>query len=373
MMPNCSTTDRGVWWPIWTAPDPTRIFVVALAINEITSAGEVPATPGLRWCSAIQYRRYPAASARRARSTVLASACRGVEPLETGTRSRTERGMRFVDISWKHIHTTIKVTRQIGFIGDIVTGMWTAAAAHAVDVSVALDDRRRPVTADVLDNLVWHALTTSHQRFAEGNGPVRRYDPDVTSFVAINDTGPDAWKALEDLVGPGRIIVLVRSGGIDPPADWTRIGAGFGNQMIADRLVPRPEIADTIEPLTSEHVPQMLALVEVTQPGPFRPRTIELGHYFGVFVGGRLVAMAGERLQTPEFTEVSAVCTHPQARGRGLASALTHHVASGIVDRGQTPILHVAQTNVDAQRVYERLGFRVRTALEFVAVQTPSA
>jgi predicted GNAT family acetyltransferase len=116
----------------------------------------------------------------------------------------------------------------------------------------------------------------------------------------------------------------------------------------------------------------MLALVEMTEPGPFRRRTIELGDYFGIFADGRLVAMAGERLQTPEYTEVSAVCTHPDVRGRGLASALTHHVATGILHRGQTPILHVAQTNVGAQRVYERLGFKVRTALEFVAVQTPS-
>ncbi len=116
----------------------------------------------------------------------------------------------------------------------------------------------------------------------------------------------------------------------------------------------------------------MLALVELTQPGPFRPRTIELGHYFGIFEDGALVAMAGERLQTPEFTEVSAVCTHPSARGRGLAAALSHRVATGILARGQTPILHVALTNVGARRVYERLGFVVRRELEFVAVETPA-
>jgi ribosomal protein S18 acetylase RimI-like enzyme len=200
---------------------------------------------------------------------------------------------------------------------------------------------------------------------------VRRYDPEVTSFVAINGNGPTEWQALHDLVGSGQTVVVSRAGGIDPPADWTPVGRGLGNQMILNALGPPPEIADSIEPLTVEHVEQMLALVELTQPGPFRPRTIELGDYYGVFADGRLVAMAGERLQTPEFTEVSAVCTHPQARGKGLAAALTHRVATGIAGRGQTPILHVAQSNGGAQRVYERLGFTVRAALEFVAVQTP--
>jgi ribosomal protein S18 acetylase RimI-like enzyme len=227
------------------------------------------------------------------------------------------------------------------------------APAHAIDVG------RR---SHVLDNLVWHALTTSHRHLAEANGPARRYDPEVTAFVATEDGSPEAWQALSDLTGPDQVVVLARSGGIDPPASWSTLGGGLGNQMISGRLAPRPEIVEGIEPLTAEHVPQMLALVELTEPGPFRPRTIELGGYCGVFVDGRLVAMAGQRLQTPDYTEVSAVCTHPQERGRGLASALTHHVATGILARGQTPILHVAQTNVGAQRVYERLGFHVRTA-----------
>ncbi len=53
-MPNCSTTASGVWCPIRTAPEPTRIVRVALAISAMSSAGVVPATPGLRWCSATQ-------------------------------------------------------------------------------------------------------------------------------------------------------------------------------------------------------------------------------------------------------------------------------------------------------------------------------
>ena len=166
--------------------------------------------------------------------------------------------------------------------------------------------------------------------------------------------------------------MLSGGGDIDPPADWRRVGGGFGNQMILDRLAPSAGDRRLDPAPDRDRRSPMLALVELTQPGPFRPRTIELGHYFGIFEDGVLVAMAGERLQTPEFTEVSAVCTHPSARGRGLAAALSHRVATGILARGQTPILHVALANVGARRVYERLGFVVRRELEFVAVETPA-
>jgi len=240
----------------------------------------------------------------------------------------------------------------------------TTTEHHGFDLSDA--------QVETLDNLVWRSLASTHSRFAQGTGLARRFDPDVAGFVAVKESTQCAWADLRRLVGPGALVMLSGGGDIDPPAEWPRIGGGFGNQMILGRLAPKPGIDATIQTLTATDVPQMLALVELTQPGPFRPRTIELGDYFGVFEQGALIAMAGERLQTPEFTEISAVCTHPSARGRGLAAALSHRVATGILARGQTPILHVARTNVGAQRVYERLGFAVRRELEFVAVETPS-
>lgn len=224
----------------------------------------------------------------------------------------------------------------------------------------------------VLDALVWHALTTSHRHLAQGAGLARRYQPEVAGFVAIAEQSPRAWGDLADLIGPGELAML-SGDDIRPPADWTIEGGGHGYQMILPELGHAPNIDADIVQLVPGDVPAMLALVELTQPGPFRPRTIELGTYVGVFAGGELIAMAGERLQTPEFTEVSAVCTHPTARGRGIAAALTHEVAAGIAGRGQTPILHVAEHNHDAQRVYERLGFVERRKLAFVAVRSPGA
>lgn len=235
---------------------------------------------------------------------------------------------------------------------------------------------RRQLTSTqvtVLDDPVWHALTSTHAHLARGTGAARCYPSDVTMFAAFERDHPDGWRALHQLVGDDHVVVLARAGGAEPPEGWTLLGGGGGFQMIIDELVDRPTIAATIEPLTDQHVPQMVALVELTQPGPFRPGTIELGNYVGVFADGQLMAMAGERMQTTEFAEISAVCTHPDARGQGLAAALSHHVATGILARGQTPILHVAEQNVSAKRVYERLGFVVRGKIEFLAFRSPGA
>jgi predicted GNAT family acetyltransferase len=117
--------------------------------------------------------------------------------------------------------------------------------------------------------------------------------------------------------------------------------------------------------LTAEDVPEILDLIERTQPGPVRPRTIELGTYLGVRIGGALVAMAGERMHPPGWTEISAVCTDPAHRGRGLATSLVRAVAAGIRARGETPFLHTAASNMPAIRLYESLGFRLRRRTTF--------
>jgi GNAT superfamily N-acetyltransferase len=225
-----------------------------------------------------------------------------------------------------------------------------------------------------LDTLVWQAITTSHARFAEGDVLARRYRPEVAGFAAVRDGSGDAWAALARLAGPGASVLLAGAGPIEPPAGWTMIGRAYGDQMILGGPATRPghpAIDDRIVALTEDDLAQVLALIELTRPGPFRSRTIELGDYYGVFDGRELVAMAGERLQTLRYTEVSAVCTHPAARGRGLAAALTDHVAARIQARGQVPVLHVAESNHGAKRVYERLGFTDRARIEFVAVRTP--
>jgi predicted GNAT family acetyltransferase len=227
---------------------------------------------------------------------------------------------------------------------------------------------------ELLENLIWHSLVGPHAHLGEGRGPVRRYDPDVAWFVGVEHGGLNAWEAVQALVGPKRTVILTGAMVAAVPHDWVRHYQGLGHQMVLRRpeLLTPADPSVPIETLTAADVPQMLALVEVAQPGPFRPRTIEMGAYFGVFDDDRqLIALAGERLRAGGYTEISAVATHPNARRRGLASLLTSHVARHIASRGDTPLLHVASTNDTAKRVYDRLGFESRKQLEWVAVETP--
>jgi ribosomal protein S18 acetylase RimI-like enzyme len=227
--------------------------------------------------------------------------------------------------------------------------------------------------SDPLANPAWHALATRQRALGVGDGPARRYRDDVSVFWAVDEPDDGGWAALAELAGPGAGVVLAREGLGDPPAGWERLGGETGDQMVATTLAGAAGPDPGIRRLGEADVGEMLALTALARPGPFLVRTIELGDYFGVFAGDRLVAMAGERMRLPGFAEISAVCTHPEARGRGLGSALTRHVAQAIVERGETPILHVRRENHDAIRVYERLGFTVRRGIDFVWMRTPAA
>jgi len=221
----------------------------------------------------------------------------------------------------------------------------------------------------VLDNAVWHSLAGAHRSFAEQVGAAARYDPDVSVFAALGDDTATGWRDLEAVVGSSGIAVLFRAEIPEPPTRWTRLDGGRGHQMVLGELAP-VDIPDA-RPLEVDDVGEMLALVELTKPGPFSVRTIQLGGYVGVFDGGQLVAMAGERLAPPGFREISAVCTHPDFRGRGLAAGLTALVAHRILERGERPFLHHASDNDPARRVYEALGFEFRRQVVFRAFGAP--
>jgi len=221
---------------------------------------------------------------------------------------------------------------------------------------------------DALDNPAWLALTSRHERFAEVVGCARRYPLDVSPFGAVDELDDRSWEDQRRLVGAGGTAVLFRAGAIAAPPGWVELQRGVGHQMLATALVDQPDVEAQL--LQERDVDDVLELIAVARPGPFARRTIQLGDYHGVFDDGRLVAMAGERLTLPGFTEVSAVCTHPDARGRGLAGALTYRVARRILDRGDLPFLHVADGN-PAGGLYERLGFTARTTVSFAALQAP--
>ena len=223
----------------------------------------------------------------------------------------------------------------------------------------------------ILDNAIWGSLSGPHRHLAQRHGRAVRYHPDVAPFVALADAGdPVAWRDAAALVGPGETFALSGSG-ISPPAGWESSHLGIGVQMIDVDVVKQPD-PEAIR-LGPADVPEILDLIARTQPGPFRTRTIELGTYLGIRRGGALVAMAGERLHPPGWTEISAVCTDPDYRGQGLATRLVSAVGAVIADRGDRVLLHALSTNLTAITLYQSLGFRLRRFTEFQTVTVPIA
>lgn len=219
----------------------------------------------------------------------------------------------------------------------------------------------------VLDRPVWHSIAGVHAALGTRHGSAVAYDPAISPFAGTADEGAGSWADLRTLLGPGRPGVLAGDPevpeGVDVPLRLT------GFQMIAREWHPEPD-AEAIELGPADHA-EMYDLASRTRPGPFELRTPEIGRYVGFRVDGRLVAMAGERFRPPGFTEISAVCTDEDFRGRGYAERAMNTVGAGIVARGETPILHVAGTNAGAIRLYERMGFETRREISFVAVVFP--
>ncbi|SOE07606.1 GNAT family N-acetyltransferase [Streptomyces sp. Ag109_G2-15] len=223
-------------------------------------------------------------------------------------------------------------------------------------------------TAPVLDNAVWAALDGPHAHLAERVGRAARYQPEIYAYAALADPAdPTAWADLHTLVGPG---TTVRIKPVDQvPAGWEVIGGGEGVQLVdtALRAEPAPEAVR----LGPADVPEILDLVARTRPGPFLKRTVEMGAYLGIRHEGRLIALAGERLRLPGWTEISAVCTDPEHRGRGLATRLVRAVGAGIRERGDTPFLHAAADNTPAIRLYESIGFTLRRRSRILQLRSP--
>lgn len=219
-----------------------------------------------------------------------------------------------------------------------------------------------------LDEPVRSSLLGAHAHLAQALGDARRYDPDVTPFLAEPRSAAE-WDDVAALVGPGNTTVVPAFGHLDPAGlEVARTMAGV--QLVGDEVTGHDDPG--LVRLGPDDVPAMRELVARTRPGPFGPRTIAMGTYLGVVEDGELVAMAGERLHPPGYTEISAVCTDAAHRGRGLATRLVLAVAAGIRARGEVPFLHASASNTGAIRLYEALGFRLRARPDFTALTVPS-
>jgi len=224
---------------------------------------------------------------------------------------------------------------------------------------------------DLLDNVAWRALTGPQSGLAERNGRAVRYRPDVAPFAALSDEpDPCAWADLAALAGPGKTVLLAGPERV-APTGWEAVASVPGLQYDGTGIAVAPDPEAVV--LGPADVPEMLDLVARTRPGPFLASTITMGTYLGLRdASGALVAMAGERMRPPGWTEISAVCTDPAYRGRGFATRLVRAVGAVIRARGEVPFLHTAQTNTPAIAVYERMGFVLRRPTMFAAFRVPA-
>jgi ribosomal protein S18 acetylase RimI-like enzyme len=216
---------------------------------------------------------------------------------------------------------------------------------------------------DALNNPIWSALTSAQSHFAIGGAHAKRYPAEVAPFMAVAEPTTLAAQALAELVAPGEVINIIS---VTPELrdGWELLGTGNVVQMIwrADAPMPVVESSDMVE-LGESDRSDMLALTTLVFPGYFRPRTPEMGAYFGIRQNGRLAAMTGERMKVHGLEEISAVCTHSDFTGRGYAARLVSYVARNMLQRGITPFLHVNETNKRARDLYERVGFENRMVL----------
>jgi ribosomal protein S18 acetylase RimI-like enzyme len=226
--------------------------------------------------------------------------------------------------------------------------------------------------SDPLENVIWNALTTRHRDLAHGGALARRYPSEIASFAALPAQTDEGYAELRELIPEGGVMAFFTVDPIAPPPGMFNIVLNStAEQMVASTLpAPRGHL-DPVA-LTESDVPEMLELVALTKPGPFGPRTIELGGYLGIRGEGKLVAMVGERMKVEGFTEVSAVCVHPEWRGRGLANELILLVAENIARRGETPFLHVFSDNEPAIALYEKLGFERLRTVHVTALGVPA-
>jgi ribosomal protein S18 acetylase RimI-like enzyme len=218
-----------------------------------------------------------------------------------------------------------------------------------------------------LDRPIWTALTTRQSGLAEGDGRARRYPLAFAPFAAMPDLSRESFAALRALLAPGEQAVLFTLDPVLSPDDFVVLMTRTGEQMIgapAETDLRTPEIVR----LGEEDAPEMRALAELTKPGPFGPRTHELGTFLGIKIDGRLAAMTGERMKPGDYTEMTAVCVHPDYRGRGYAQALLAAVSRQIQGRGEIPFLHVFSDNDSAIALYRRQGMEIRRRVHVTAL-----
>lgn len=222
---------------------------------------------------------------------------------------------------------------------------------------------------DLLYNPVYNALTSGDAHLGFGTGNVRCFDQEVSPFAGFPKNYGEGFKELYDLLPAGRTILYATPQLIKEPKGWQLLVEVKGLQFLHTQKIATSGFSSKLVPLKKENVEEMIQLAMLTKPGPFASRTIEFGHYYGIFENEKLVAMTGQRMHVGNYTEISAVCTHPDYLGRGYAAALMQHQLDLIYSQDATPFLHVREDYSRAIALYERLGFKVNRAMNFYVLK----
>ncbi|MBF4466214.1 GNAT family N-acetyltransferase [Flavobacterium sp. LC2016-12] len=213
-----------------------------------------------------------------------------------------------------------------------------------------------------LDNPIWHSLSENHQEFSLDYGNTKFYHPDYGPFGSFTDLEKTAMATQEYSTLIDNFFIV----GEKPEIAGTLkiVKELVCLQMVIYKKIQLPIDVEIVK-LTIDHNEILCDLVNLVQPGYFKNKTILLGNYYGIFKDHQLIAITGERMKMNAFTEVSAIITHPEHTGKGYAKQLIAHVVNAIFDQGKIPFLHVAEHNLGAIALYEKLGFTTRRKMSF--------
>ncbi|MDP4214517.1 MAG: GNAT family N-acetyltransferase [Bacteroidota bacterium] len=223
----------------------------------------------------------------------------------------------------------------------------------------------------LLDNPIYNALISGNADFSNGDDQSKYFSIDIDPFAGLRENSRHDLNNLYRISPAESFFILFIPGEIEIPYEWRVIDRMKILQMVYDKPVPPAGTGQEFVVLQEEHIPQMLALTKMTNPGPFLSGTIRFGNYRGIFSGSRLVSMAGQRLQPKPYTEISAVCTHPDHLGKGYAGMLIAEQISRIIAGSGIPFLHVREENENAIKLYHKLGFATRRGMIAYAIKKP--
>ncbi len=218
---------------------------------------------------------------------------------------------------------------------------------------------------DLLQNPVFNALNTGDAALGYGTGDVKYFDTTVSPFIGIRSGYESGFDELHVLLPEERCILHATPAHIPIPEQWLLIEKVEGIQMVFSGNSCELSVGMQPTPLTGKDVDAMVGLARLTKPGPFDKGTISFGNYHGFFHGDQLIAMTGQRLHPYPYSEVSAVCTHPDHLGKGYAEALVRHQTRFILTHEQIPFLHVRGDNLRAIKLYERIGYTFQQPMNF--------